>query len=136
MLFAPAMPALAADPVSTSWRNDIAVQGWDVVSFFQGKPLRGKREHVVEHRGAEWRFSTRANADLFAINPDAFLPEYGGYCAWALGHNKLARGNPEHWTMVDGKLYFNFNDRTERLWSRDRDVWVARADRFWPAVLD
>ena len=132
----PVATAWAADPVSTSWRNDVAVQGWDVVSFFQGKPLRGDRDYTVEHMGAEWRFSTRANRDLFEINPGAFLPEYGGYCAWALGHNKLARGNPEHWTMVDGKLYFNFNDRTDRLWARDRDVWIRRADRFWPSVLN
>jgi len=124
-----------ADVIATSWRNDIAVQGWDIVSFYQGEPQRGDADFVQEYAGAEWRFATQANRDVFAFNPEAFQPEYGGYCAWALGHNKLARGNPEYWTMLDGKLYFNFNDRTDRLWTLGREGWIARANAFWPGVL-
>lgn len=127
--------AQAADAISTSWRNDTAAAGWDVVSFFQGKPLRGDDDFVFQHAGAEWRFSTEANRDVFAFNPEAFIPEYGGYCAWALGHDKLARGNPEHWAIVDGRLFFTFNDRTHRLWNQTRDGWIARADANWPEVL-
>jgi hypothetical protein len=86
--------------------------------------------------GAEWRFASEANRDLFSINPSVFLPEYGGYCAWAVAHDKLARGNPEHWAMLDGKLYFNFNGRTKRLWNEDRSFWLSKSDRNWPQVLD
>ena len=121
--------------VATSWRNDIAALGWDVVSFFQGEPARGRREFVETFGGAEWRFSTEANRDVFGFNPEAFLPEYGGYCAWAVAHNKLARGNPLHWSLVEGRLFFNFNDRTHRLWGEDRGYWIDRADGFWPGVL-
>lgn len=135
-LVALARPALAADPVSTSWRNDIAAMGWDVVSFFIGEPARGSEAFVETFRGAEWRFSTEANRLLFSVNPEAFLPEYGGYCAWAVGHDKLARGNPEHWTLRDGRLFFNFSDRTHRLWERERERWIARGDANWPDVLD
>ena len=125
-----------ADPVSTPWRNDVAVMGWDAVSLFAGEPERGSRDFTYEYGGAEWRFASEATRDLFSYNPGAFLPEYGGYCAWAVAHDKLARGNPEHATMLDGKLYLNFNDRTHRLWELDRAQWLAKSERYWPGVLD
>ena len=131
-----ASPTLAADPISTSWRNDVAVNGWDIISFWQGDPIKGDKDFEHVFMGAEWRFASEANRDLFAINPESFLPEFGGYCAWAVAHDKLARGNPEHWTLVDGKLYFNFNDRTDRLWAENRSAWIAKAERYWPGVLD
>jgi len=129
-------PTWAADPISTSWRNDVAVSGWDIVSFYQGEPTKGVKDITHVFMGAEWRFANEAHRDLFAINPDVFLPEYGGYCAWAVAHDKLARGNPEHWAMIDGKLYFNFNGRTKRLWTEDRSLWLAKSERYWPEGLD
>ena len=125
----------ATDAISTPWRNDTAAMGWDLVSLFADDPERGSREWTHVYRGAEFRFHTEANRDLFALNPEAFLPEYGGYCAWAVAHDKLARGNPEYSTMLDGRLYFNFNDRTHRLWEKDYEAWLAKSERYWPGVL-
>ena len=134
---APAQDAVAdPDAIYTSWRNNVAAGGYDVVSYFSDAPLRGDKDYTYAWMGAEWRFATEANRDLFAINPQAFAPQYGGYCAWALAHDKLARGNPEHWRIEDGKLYLNFNDRVHRLWNEDRDALIARADGHWPDVLD
>ena len=124
------------EPIYTSWRNSVAVGGYDAVSFFAGEPERGRREFSHEWNGAVWRFATEANRDLFALNPEAFVPEYGGYDAWALAHGKLARGSPERWTLEDGRLFFNFNDRTQRLWELRQERLVARADANWPDVLE
>ncbi|NNE58015.1 MAG: hypothetical protein HKN36_07910 [Hellea sp.] len=125
-----------SDPIYTKWLSNEAVGGYDVVSFYAGKPLDGKDRFMIIHQGAEWRFSTRANLDLFKINPDAFIPQYGGYCAWAIARGKLAKGSPENWHVRDGKLYLIFNDRIQDQWQRDIPGFIGRADRNWPQILE
>jgi len=134
VLSAPAAAASAADPIYTDWLDDDAIDGFDVVSFYSGKPVEGKKEYVTLHEGAFWSFSTQANLDLFKTNPEAFIPQYGGYCAWAAAHGKLAKGSPENWHVRDGKLYLNFNGRIQTLWDRDVAGFIKRADGNWPGL--
>ncbi len=130
------LPAFAdSDPIYTSWRDNVAVGGHDVVSFYSGKPLEGKKDISYTYLGADWRFSTQANLDLFKTNPDAFVPQYGGYCAWAAAHGKLAKGSPKYWHVRDGKLYLNFNKRIQDQWEKDIPGFIIKADADWPAIL-
>ena len=131
-----ATPVMAADAVYTSWKDNVAVGGYDTVSFFSGKPQKGKKEHVFYHADAEWHFFTQANLDLFKTNPDAFMPQYGGYCAWAVANNKLAKGSPKYWHVEDGKLYLNFNARIKHRWEKDIPGFVRTAKDYWPAILN
>ncbi len=123
-------------PVYTSWQNNIAVGGYDSVSFFSGVPIEGDKAYSYDYKGATWRFSTRGNLELFKTNPEAFAPQYGGYCAWALAEGKLAKGSPKHWRVEDGKLYLNFNGRIQRRWERDIAGFIEAGDTNWPAVLE
>jgi len=129
-------PVLAADSVYTPWKNNLAIGGYDTVSFFSGKPQEGKKEFTYEYEDAEWRFATRGNLDLFKTNPDAFMPQYGGYCAWAVAKNKLAKGSPKHWHVEDGKLYLNFNARIKRRWEKDIPGFINSAQGYWPSILE
>jgi len=132
-----AAPSFAAEPaVYTSWKNNIGAGGYDVVSFYSGVPAEGNSEFTAEYMDAEWQFSTQANLDLFKTNPEAFAPQYGGYCAWALAKGKLAKGKPEHWTVEDGKLYLNYNKRIQKRWEKDKLNFIAQGDENWPSVLD
>lgn len=128
--------AAAADSIYTSWKNNLAVGGYDTVSFFSGKPQEGKKEYTLNHASAEWRFLNQGNLDLFKTNPDAFMPQYGGYCAWAVAHNKLAKGSPKYWHVEDGKLYLNFNARIKRRWEKDVLGYVHKAGDHWPEILN
>lgn len=131
------VPAQAgSDPIYTSWRDNVAVGGHDVVSFYSGKPLEGKTDFVQNYLDAEWRFSSQANLDLFRTNPTAFVPQYGGYCAWAAANGKLAKGAPENWHVRDGKLYLNYNDRIQKKWNKDIPGFISKADANWPKLLD
>ena len=137
VLILSSVQAFADSPaIYTSWKNNLAISGYDPVSFFSGKPNEGKPEYSYEHQGAEWRFSTRGNLELFKTNPDAFLPQYGGYCAWALAKGKLAKGSPKHWAVEDGKLYVNFNARIKRRWDKDIIGFIEQADQRWPDILN
>lgn len=130
-----ATPVMAADSIYTSWKNNLAVGGYDTVSFFSGKPQPGKKDLSFDYAGAQWRFATRGNLDLFKTNPEAFMPQYGGYCAWAVAQNKLAKGSPEHWHVEDGKLYLNFNARIKRRWDKDVAGFIKSAEGNWPDIL-
>jgi len=128
--------AKSADPIYTSWLNNDAVGGYDVVSYYAGKPLEGSDKYSFEYQGAVWKFSTQANLDLFKTNPDAFIPQYGGYCAWAVANGKLAKGAPEHWHVRDGKLYLNYNGRIQDKWESDIPGFIAQGDANWPDLLN
>jgi len=130
-------PAALADspPIYTPLRHDVALKGYDTVSYFSGKPMKGQKRFTAEYKGAEWRFSTQANLDLFQTNPEVFIPQYGGDCAWAVAHGKLAKGSPKHWLVEDGRLYLNFNGRIQKQWRADQDDFVRRANERWPDIL-
>ena len=131
-----ATPAFADKaPIYTSWKDNLAVSGYDTVSFFSGKPVQGKEEFTYTYEGAQWQFSTRGNLELFKTNPTAFMPQYGGYCAWAVAKGKLAKGSPEHWSVEDGKLYINFNARIKRRWEKDISGFVEMGNNEWPDIL-
>ncbi len=136
LLLAPVASFAASDPVYTSWRDNVAAEGYDVVSFFSGKPQLGKAEYSTFYEGADWVFFTQANKDLFLTNPDLFAPQYGGYCAWAVAKGKLAPGRSDHWHVEDGRLYFNYNARIKRRWDKKRPTYISSSDQRWPALLE
>lgn len=127
------MPAVAK-PFYTSWRNNRAIGGYDAVSYFDGKAERGRSRYIHEWNGVLWRFSSEYHRDRFADAPEKFAPQYGGYGAWAVANGRLAPGDPRIWTIVNGKLYFNFNSRIKRLWLTRQLDFIAQADVRWPEL--
>ena len=130
--------AFAADPISTPRFGNAAVGGYDVVSLFEGggEGVEGSKEFSTEYEGAEWRFASAESLATFEADPEAYMPEYGGYCAWAVAQGSLAWGNPENANVVDGKLYLNYNSSIERKWLADVPGFIAAADAEWPEILN
>lgn len=116
--------------------SDLAVGGYDVVSYFQDGPVKGSRDLTTTYGGVTWRFSTQKNLDLFKANPEAYVPQYGGYCAWAVSQGYTAKGDPLHWSLVDGKLYLNYNAHVKSTWEQDIPGHIKKGDANWPAVLN
>jgi YHS domain-containing protein len=131
-----ATPAFADKaPVFTEILQPAAAGGYDVVSFFSGTPQRGGADFTAQHAGYQYRFASAANRAKFLANPTAYLPQYGGYCAWAVSQGYTAPGRPQHWKVVNGKLYFNYNASIQEKWARDIPTLVAKGDQNWPNVL-
>jgi YHS domain-containing protein len=130
-------PADAAEPVNKTLFGKLAVGGYDAVAYFtDGQPVKGMKEFTHEWQGATWRFASAAHRDAFAAEPEAYAPQYGGYCAWAVSQGYTADADPEAWTVVDGKLYLNYNAKVKADWSQDMAGNIAKADANWPAVLE
>ena len=127
-----AAPAFAKDPVYTSRWSNVAVQGYDPVAYFKnGAPVKGLEDYKTKYMGAEFRFASQENLDLFLSDPEAYAPQYGGYCAWAIADGNYAKGNAKHWAIVDGKLYLNFSRDIQKKWDKDRPDFIRRGDTQW-----
>ena len=130
-------PAKAAKaPVYTSALSDLAIGGYDAVSYQTGTPVEGVADYALEHQGATWRFASQANLVRFSENPDAFAPQFGGYCAYAVANGSTAKGDPLQYSLVDGRLYLNFNAAVKTRWLGDVPGNIRKGEANWPRVLN
>lgn len=117
-------------------KDGVAIAGADPVAYFtQSDYIPGSDGFTHDWEGATWHFASAENRDLFAANPEAYAPEYGGFCAWAVSQGSTAPIDPTAWKIVDGKLYLNYSDGIQKKWSKDIPGNIAKADQNWPAVL-
>lgn len=132
-----AAPAYADQrPVYTGLIGNVGVSGYDVVAYFaDGRPARGTNQFRTVHQGVEYRFASAEHLATFRANPTRYLPQYGGYCAWAVSQGYTASADPTNWRIVDGRLYLNYNDEIQRRWEQDIPGHIRSANVNWPEVL-
>lgn len=112
-----------------------AVEGYDVVAFFTaGNAIKGNDSLSYIWKDAKWLFSTNENRSKFEKNPDGYAPQYGGYCAFGASKNYKAPAEVNTWTIIQDKLYFNYNSRVKESWSKSSDSLISKANLFWPSL--
>lgn len=115
--------------------DGLAIRGYDPVAYFtEGKPVEGKKEFEHSYSGATWRFSTSENREAFKKDPEKYMPQYGGYCAFGMSRGYAAPIDPQAWTTVDGKLYLNYNLDVRKEWSKDIPGLISKANENWPKI--
>jgi YHS domain-containing protein len=123
-----------AQRVNANW-SGVAVKGYDVVAYFvAGSPVRGDKAFEHRHEGVTYRFASAANRDAFVKDPLKYLPQYGGYCAYAVSRNYTADIDPTAWRIVGGKLYLNYNAGAQAKWAEDVPGNINKGDANWPAL--
>lgn len=112
-----------------------AIRGYDPVAYFtKGEPVKGVEANKLSYGGVDWYFSTKENLELFKSNPGKYMPQYGGYCAFGLAGGYKASTSPTAWSIVDGKLYLNYNQNVQKDWSDDKAEMIRKGDKNWPTV--
>ncbi len=112
--------------------SGLAIKGYDPVAYFtQNAAVPGNAEITATHKGATYRFASAEHRDLFIAAPDKYAPQYGGYCAYGVAKGVKARIEPEQFTVLDGKLYLNFNAGVQRTWQKDVPGYLAMSDKNW-----
>ena len=115
----------------------VAVHGYDVVAYFtKGKPVKGDSKFSFNWNNVAWYFADQQDADLFKADPAKYAPQYGGYCAYGVSENHKAPTKPEAWSIVNGKLYLNYNTDVQADWKKEQDKRILSADKYWTAIKD
>ena len=123
--------------------QNIALNGYDVVAYFnQYDAIRGNNGHSVDLDGTTYYFSSADNATVFKTNPSAYLPAYGGYCAFAVAmKGAKVPSDPHTFKIRDGKLYLFFNDYYEGKpfntiipWNGNESASIAKANTNWKTM--
>jgi YHS domain-containing protein len=118
-----------------------AIEGYDPVSYFtQNKPVKGNKQFVLASGGVNYLFSSAAHLELFKKNPEMYKPQYGGWCAYAMGsYNEKVEVNPETFKILDGKLYLFYNaffNNTLLKWNMDEKRLKLNADKNWQTIIN
>lgn len=121
-------------------QNNLAIQGYDPVAYFtQQKAIQGNKSFALTYEGVLYYFSSAANKEAFRKSPATYEPQYGGWCAYAMG----AKGeqvdiDPETFKIVNGKLYLFYNkylNNTLKSWNKNEPALQAKADANWTSIF-
>lgn len=120
-------------------KNNKAIDGYDPVAFFtENKPLKGVDSIEIVWNNATWLFSSIKNMEAFKKDPEKYAPQYGGYCAYGCS-NGAGHKSPtqiETWSIIKGKLYFNYNAKVKELWQKNVDSFINKADSNWVSLKE
>jgi YHS domain-containing protein len=115
--------------------DGVALKGYDPVSYFtEKKAVLGLLKLRFDYKGAVFYFSSKENYRAFKANPEKYLPQYGGFCAYGIASGYKAASDPTVFTFVGGKLYLNHSKDVQALWSKDVRGFIKMADQNWPGV--
>lgn len=129
--------AAFAQKTDYNTKKGFVAEGYDVVSYFvDKKPQDGKEKYQTAYDGAKFKFSSEKNLNLFKENPTKYIPQYGGYCAYAVAAKKTKMYvDAEAYEIRDGKLYLFYNswlsNKLEDWQKGDTKKLQAQGDKNW-----
>jgi len=120
-------------------KNRLAIQGYDPISYFEGKPQKGNSLFLTFYKGVQYYFTSQVHKEQFLKTPEKFEPAYGGWCAYALGeYGDKVEIDPTSYKIINGKLnlfYYSFINKTLNKWNLDEANLKAKADKNWELTV-
>jgi YHS domain-containing protein len=120
--------------------DGVAIKGYDPVSYFtQDKAVKGRKEFSYSYHRVTYHFNSAADQETFQANPAKYEPQYGGWCAYAMGHDgSKVEVDPETFKIINGKLFLFYNrffNNTLKTWNLDESKLHEKADANWQKIL-
>ena len=122
-------------------KKGFIAEGYDVVSYFENKAVEGNKEYTTSHDGVKYKFVSQTHLETFTANPDKYVPQYGGYCAYAVAEKgKKVSIDPETFEIRDDKLFLFYNswgNNTLESWlENDVKGLIKKADQSWRLISE
>ena len=115
--------------------SGVILQGYDPVAFFtDSKPVKGSTAFQSTFKGAIYQFVSAEHKQMFDANPEKYKVQFGGWCAYAISLGRVAPIIIDTWSVVDGRLVVQHNDRAVRGWNKDVKGNLQKADQYWALV--
>jgi YHS domain-containing protein len=139
ILFIISISSLSGQTIDYNLKKGFAAEGYDVVAYFNNEAIEGNKAFKAVFDGVNYKFSSEKNLILFNKNPEKYIPQYGGYCAYAIAvKGKKVSINPETFQIKDDKLYLFYNDwgtNTLELWKKENPGKLqVKADENWETL--
>ncbi|KIC16473.1 MULTISPECIES: YHS domain-containing (seleno)protein [unclassified Leisingera] len=132
-----ATSALAAGVEINASSTGLAMQGYDPVAYFtDGAPTKGSYKITSIYNDATYRFASEEHKAAFEKNPEAYVPAYGGYCAFGTAMGFKFDGDPNHWKIVDNTLYLNLSQDIQERWEGDIPGFIEKASVNWTDIAE
>ena len=113
----------------------VILDGYDAVAFFtDNKPVKGTEQFQYKYQDAVYNFASQEHLELFKANPEKYKPQFGGWCAYAVSLGRVAPIDVNTFSIVDGRLFIQHNQRAVNGWNKDVPGNIVKADKYWPAV--
>jgi YHS domain-containing protein len=121
--------------------NGVAIHGYDPVAYFvEHKAVKGSKKFAVKADGIVYYFSTDDHKQSFLKDIKRYEPQYGGWCAYAMGETgEKVEVDPETFKVADGKLYLFYNkffNNTLPKWNTDERTLKEKADKNWTRITN
>ncbi|WP_435414028.1 YHS domain-containing (seleno)protein [Polaribacter aestuariivivens] len=121
-------------------KRGYVAEGYDVVSYFDNDPKEGDKDFTTEYDGVKFKFISEENLEKFKKSPQKYIPQYGGYCAYAIGlKSEKVSIDPETFEIREGKLYLFYNSwgtNTLKLWKKEgAEKLKEKADQNWLKII-
>jgi len=139
ILFLIVSTSLFSQKNSYNIQKGYVAEGYDVVTYFKNKAVKGDKKFTTEYDGVKYKFASKENLETFKKSPEKYIPAYGGYCAYAIG----AKGDkvsidPKTFEIRDGKLYLFYNSwgiNTLEMWKKEgAETLKKQADKNWQKI--
>jgi YHS domain-containing protein len=115
--------------------SGLALQGYDVVGYFNGKPAKGDSQYFLYYKGVKYLFANAQHLETFKAMPEKHEPNYGGWCAYAMGKTgEKVEVDPTKFKIVDGKLnlyYYSIINNTLTKWNENEAALKTSANQYW-----
>lgn len=120
-------------------KSSLGISGYDPVAYFkQGKAVEGNKNFTIIYEGVTYLFASAQNLELFKAKPASYEPQYGGWCAYAMGaKGEKVEVDPGTFKITNGKLYLFYNKyftNTLKSWNQDETNLKTKADANWGNV--
>jgi YHS domain-containing protein len=117
--------------------DGVAIKGYDPVAYFvDNAAVEGTKQFMYSWQGTEWHFKNQANLDAFKANPEKYAPQFGGFCAYGASQDHKSPTEPAAFTIVNDKLYLNYNLKVKALWIKDTKGNIEKAEGNWVTLKD
>lgn len=136
LLFAIPLAAQSGKVLQNLDKNGVAIQGYDPVAFFtQNKPVLGNSQFQSSYKGAKYYFASAEDKATFDANPDKYVPQFGGFCAYGVSRGHLAPIKVEAFQIVNGRLLLQYDLDVKSDFNKDQSGNLTKADQNWPGLV-
>lgn len=106
--------------------SKIALQGYSPVSYLDlGLAQRGSKQYKSVYQGISYYLTSAEQKAAFEENPNKYMPQYGGFCAFGIYAGAKFRVDPNKFLVSNGKYYLFLND----LEVDAKQLWIGESDQ-------